>query len=283
MKNILLADLISVIIPCFNQGEYIDEAVDSVLNQTYKNVEIIIVNDGSTEKFTITKLTSYKKPKTLVLNKQNGHLSSARNYGIKHGKGSYILILDADDMFESTFIEKAKKILDENESVGAVSSQVENFGAKTGLGRKFEGGSTKDFVVINNAVACALIRKKAWEEVGGYDETMKNGFEDWSFWLAITKNGWRIEIIPEPLFKYRRKNISMLQESQSLRPELVKVIVKKHRDVFEKYLEDAIYGREIIIRDLKLEIALLMNSRYYKLVKFFSGAVKKIKSKVGRL
>ncbi len=90
---------VSVIIPCYNHGKYIDEAVDSILNQTFKDFEIIIVNDGSTDELTNNKLKQYDKPKTFVINKENEGLSVARNTAIKRAVGEYILTLDADDSF----------------------------------------------------------------------------------------------------------------------------------------------------------------------------------------
>ena len=106
---------VSVIIPCYNHGEYLDEAVESVLTQTYQNFEIIIVDDGSTDQSTIDLLKVYRKPKTRVIRTDNQGLASARNNGIKEAKGEYILPLDADDKIGKEYLKKAVKILDENE------------------------------------------------------------------------------------------------------------------------------------------------------------------------
>ncbi len=118
---------VSVIIPCFNDGKYIDEAVDSILAQTYQDFEIIIVNDGSTDEFTNNLLKNYKKPRTSVLCKTNGHLSSARNHGIKNSNAEYILPFDADDIFEPTYLEKAVDILDKNPEIGVVTCDIRLF------------------------------------------------------------------------------------------------------------------------------------------------------------
>jgi glycosyltransferase involved in cell wall biosynthesis len=97
---------VSVIMPCYNQGQYIDEAVDSVLTQTYQNYEIIIVNDGSTDEFTNEKLKNYNKPKTQVIHTANQGLSAARNNGIHASNGEFILPLDADDKIANTYLER---------------------------------------------------------------------------------------------------------------------------------------------------------------------------------
>ena len=258
--------LISVIIPYYNDGLYIDEAVDSILAQTYKDVEILIVNDGSTEAASIQKLNAYHKPKTRVLHKENGHLSSARNFGFQHTspQSRYILVLDADDKFRPTFIEQAKEILDSQSVVGAVAANAELFGKVNQVIVKYTGGDSENFVYRNNAVACALIRREVWEQVDGYDETMKEGFEDWDFWLSTLEKGWRIHVIQEPLFLYRQKEVSMLQSSQLKRPELVKLLVNKHPSIFCQHVEKAIYEREKAILTLKAEIA-HMHTRRYKI------------------
>ena len=257
--------LISVIIPFYNDEAYIDEAVESILAQTYKEVEIIIVNDGSTDEKSVKKLKHYQKPKTTILHKENGHLASARNYGIRYTQSDYVLPLDADDKLENTFIEKAKNVLDHQQHIAAVSSYVELFDHVNHTVVKHLGGGAENFVVINNAVSCALIRKRVWEEVSGYNEAMKEGFEDWDFWLAVTKRGWKIAIIPEPLFKYRQKSTSMLQGSQKKRPELVRQLVERHTDVFSEHLVQAIYERERLILSLKQNIVQIHQSRRYQL------------------
>lgn len=272
--------LISVIIPFFNDGEYIDEAVDSILEQTYTHVEIIIVNDGSTDQKSIEKLRNYQKPKTKVLHKENGHLASARNYGIRHALGKYLLLLDADDKFEKTFIEKAKNILDHNENIAAVSAYSMTFGRINGKVVTFEGGTVDNFVAKNNAVACALIRKSIWEEVGGYNEEMKEGFEDWDFWLSVTKKGREISIIPEPLFYYRQKFTSMLRGSQQKRPEIVKYLVQSHEKVFQQHVVKAIYEREKLVLELRQRILNMQESIEYRLGKAIMKCLRVIKKRI---
>ena len=119
---------VSIIIPCYNQGQYVDDAVSSCLAQTYDNIEIIIVNDGSTDKFTNDFLSKYQRPKTKVINKRNEGLAEARNTGINNATGKYILPLDADDKIAPTYVEKAVQIIEQDESVGIVYCLAEYFG-----------------------------------------------------------------------------------------------------------------------------------------------------------
>ena len=88
---------VSVIIPCYNQGRYLDDAITSVLVQTYQNFEILIVDDGSTEPETIEILQDYQQPKTRIIRTENQGVATARNLGIAQAQGTYILPLDADD------------------------------------------------------------------------------------------------------------------------------------------------------------------------------------------
>ncbi len=252
-----------MIIPCYNQGKYLQEAIDSVTQQTYPHVEIIVVNDGSTDVETINILKQIQNNKILVLHKENGHLSSARNYGIKHCKGKYFLPLDADDKLHPTFIEKTLSILSKSETIAAVSSWSKYFEAKNNV-NQLKGGDINNFLRYNNCTATALIKKEIWEIVGGYDESMKDGFEDWDFYINVTKRGYRIEMVSEPLFLYRvKKNTkSLVDHAISKRPEIYRYIIEKHKDVFDKHYPEIIYQLE---KQLIEQQQIFLNSTTYKI------------------
>ena len=165
---------VSVIIPCYNYGRYLEEAVDSVLRQTFKDVEIIIVDDGSTEKETldILNILGGMYPAITIIHQSNGHLSNARNVGIRAAKGEYILPLDADDAIEPTMLERCVSVLDNCPSVGFAYTQVKLFGDRDEVWLSPEY-NFYDLLQGNYIVATNLFRKKAWEEVGGYDESMR--------------------------------------------------------------------------------------------------------------
>jgi GT2 family glycosyltransferase len=106
-----------------------------------------------------------------------------------------------------------------------------------------KGGGITNFLFDNNSVSFALIRKKCWEEIGGYDEQMKNGFEDWEFWIALTKRGWDIYVIPEFYFNYRQKesNESLDKISKmNFREANLNYIYKKHQDVYQHHFAETI-------------------------------------------
>jgi len=202
---------VSVIIPCFNQGTYLDEAVQSILNQTLMDYEIIIVNDGSTDEFTSTLLETYNKPKTRVIHTDNQGLPSARNNGIAIAKGKYILTLDADDKIGQTYLEDAVQILDAEPDVGIVYCDAEYFGEITGRW-KLPEFSIEDILVMNMIFCSALFRKRDWEKVNGYNPNMIYGYEDWDFWLSLIALNRKVYKINKVLFYYRIKKDSMIKQ-----------------------------------------------------------------------
>lgn len=261
---------VSVVIPCYNDTDYIRETVQSVLDQTFQDLEIIIVDDGSNEA-TKRVLTDIKNEKCKVITQSNQGLSTARNNGIKASNGSYILVLDGDDTVDALFLQKAVTVLDKNQFIGAVSSYCNLFIDNHQIVHRHlpKGGGVSDFLFDNNSVSFALIRKKCWEEIGGYDEQMKNGFEDWEFWIALTKRGWGIFVIPEYLFNYRQKKKSMSIDTKTyFRETNLNYIYKKHQDLYQQYFSETVdYLTNLAQRNKKNELK-YKNSVDFKIGRF---------------
>ncbi|HIJ96100.1 MAG TPA: glycosyltransferase family 2 protein [Desulfuromonadales bacterium] len=193
---------VSIVIPCYNQGEFIEEAVESALAQTFRDFEIIVVNDGSTDEVTNRLLASFKKPQTSIITTENQGVAMARNTGILHARSEYILPLDADDRIGTTYLEKGVAILDRDPEVGIVYCLAECFGARQGRWDipDFSGWGMR----FTNLIFCsALFRKADWEKAGGFNSNMKKGWEDWDFWLSLLEMDKKVFRIPEPLFYYR--------------------------------------------------------------------------------
>jgi len=243
-----ISELVSVIIPCYNHGKFIREALKSIENQTYQNLEIIIVNDGSDDEYTLNVLENLDSRNVTIFHKENGDVSSARNYGISRCNGEFILTLDADDKFAPTFVEKGVEILKQQPKTGMVTCYVERFGGNRKETIDFKGGDIVDFLVKNNSVACLLYRYECWVEAGGYDEAI-HGFEDWEFSISVTKHGWKVYSIPEYLFFYRIVSGSMYDRVCVHRADIVKYMVEKHRDVFHRHFEDVLYRKELEISE----------------------------------
>ncbi len=244
---------VSVIVTCYNLGKYLEEAINSVLNQTFQDIEIIIVNDGSTDKLTNELLADYKKPKTRVISTKNRGLAAARNRGVRDSAGEYVCCLDADDAYEPLCFEKCCEMLDADQSSGFVAFWYRLFGAEEGEVRE-ESVKLEDFLVTNRACGASMFRRKAFDRINGYDASFK-GYEDWDFWLSMLEGGYHGAIIKEVLFNYRIRPESMVHSCD--KPEataaLRKKIVEKHA---ASYISHAI--RVICRKD-----ELLGEYRYY--------------------
>lgn len=237
--------LVSIIVPCYNQAHFLNESLISVLNQTYTNWECIIVDDGSPDNTKEVAESWLKKDNRFVyFEKENGGLSSARNAGIKASKGEFILPLDADDIIHKAFLEKLVPELENNSELAIVTcyskfflKHIDNIIHEL----KPEGTTYHAILFENKIIATSLYRKACWEDVGGYDETMKKGFEDWEFWIAITKNGLEFKFVEEFLFYYRRTKNSMLTDTlQNHRITNMEYVFKKHKDLYIKHFDNTL-------------------------------------------
>lgn len=245
MKSIL----ISIIIPCYNDAQYIEQAVNSALNQTYLHKEVIVVDDGSNAK--TKEILKRLEPKiTKLITQENQGQSKARNVGIEASKGEYILVLDSDDFFEPTFCEKAIEVFMNKKDVKLVTCKANLF-FEDGSSRIFtpKGGTIADFILSNNALGTSLFRKEDWDLCGGYDQNMRLGFEDWEFFIRLLKSGGEAVVIYEPLYNYRKRYNSTTAGANLIKYELLKFIYYKHeelyKDHFKSFVNDLLYKIEI--------------------------------------
>ena len=270
-------NFVSVIIPCYNDGKLLHSAVESILEQTYQNFEIIIVDDGSDDKTTLKELVKISHPKTTVLRKENGGPASARNYGIERSRGEYILTLDADDTFDPTFMEKGLDILNQSPQVGMVTSYLTRIYNKHQQRAIKEGGGASSFIIGNQANASLLYRFQCWEDANGYDEEIP-GFEDWEFAINVTKQGWIVYSIPEYLFYYQNTENSQYDRDICLRPEIMKYLTEKHESLFKDHIRDIIYAQEIRIQQHERTISVYKDSYSFKLGNAFLKPMRALKN-----
>jgi len=202
--------LVSVVIPCFNQGIYIKDALASLSSCNYMHKEIIIVNDGSTDSFTNNLLQQLQKEGYSVVLQENMGLGAARNTGILHSTGRYILPLDADNKIRYNYISEAISHLENNEETAVVYGNAQKFGADTGLIQP--GSFVLQRLMMGNFIdACAVIRRSALDAVGLYDNMKIMGYEDWDLWLRLAFKGFKFHYINEILFDYRVVSNSMMR------------------------------------------------------------------------
>lgn len=245
--------LISVVIPCFNDGIYLNETIEKLSLQTYQNIEIIIVNDGSTDKHTLDVLEVLSTHQNIrVLHKENGRMSSARNYGVKHANGTIIAALDADDYFAPSFFEKALQVLEKEPSTGVVTSYIKYFGERKG-NAKPRGGNAFNFLFSSQCPACAIVRKEVWDSVGGYDENMKNGYEDWEFYIRVTQQKWQVHVIAAYLLFYRQtKKSTHNNYTIPNRQALIDYILDKHKDWYVNCLKELVMNKQVLYTESRI-------------------------------
>lgn len=226
----------SVIIPCYNLGSLLPEAIDSVFAQTLDDVEVIVVDDASSDSETKDVLKDLEDKVQVIYLEKNGGVSVARNEGIKHAKSEYILCLDADDTIEPTYLEKAKNVFDADEKVGLVSCWAQFFGDKNWIWKAKDKMSIVDALVSSPVHTATCFRKSLHDIGGGYDEKLR-GYEDWDHWLKIIKQNCVVRVIPEALFNYYVRPGSKVKTSNKNSKDLVAGIVNNHRELYEKHVD----------------------------------------------
>lgn len=229
--------LVSVVIPCFNYGQFVTDAVASVLAQTLRNVEIIVIDGGSTDAATLEILGTMQLPRTTVLFREGRHLvGDNRNFGIEKAQGRYICCLDADDMLEPTYLEKAVFYL-ETYGYDVVSTAINFIGAREGHIDVLAYPDLNDMVSGNHVLTCAVFRKQLWDASGGFFDvgTGKHHVaEDWDFWLRLAAKGARIRNISgEYLFNYRIHTGGSLSSASDVKslPDQRAAILNRNRQL----------------------------------------------------
>ena len=229
--------IVSIIVPCYNQAEYLDECLQSVLHQTYENWECIIVNDGSPDNTDeVVKKWIIKDSRFKYYYQENAGVSSARNLGILKSIGEYILPLDGDDKIAENYIKQAIEVFIKDDLLKVVYCKAEKFGDEMGEW-DLPSFSLKSLALDNMIFSSALFKRRDWQKVGGYDDKMLDGLEDWEFWIAILKNGGKVLRLDITGFYYRIKLVSRQKKLDLVqKKKLFNYLGIKHPEFFVEYL-----------------------------------------------
>lgn len=273
----------TVIIPCFNLGELLQSAVDSVMRQSVDTVQIIVVDDVSDDQLTKDILKSLEDTVEVIYAKKNGGVAAARNIGINKAKSEYILCLDADDTIEPTYLEKAKNMFEMDEKAGIVTCWAQYFGEVHSQWR-IEPTITLARALVGSPIPTAsCFRKAVWQEVGGYEERIR-GYEDWEFWINIIKRDWKVAVIPELLFNYFVRPGSKVNTSNKNAGDILAIFFEKHKEAFADNLEHVIIEKHKTIAKLRSDNQALQQASFkVMLLNSPLGPTLRLAKKAGKL
>lgn len=272
MDYIQNAPLVSVIIPAYNHEQYVGACLKSVIEQSYRNIEIIVINDGSTDNTEeeILSLTQNSERNINFISKENEGVCKTLNLGLSIAKGKYIAFLASDDMWVHNRIEKQVCFLEKNCNVGFIFSDskfvfnevvsVSRYSDyKTVLNKIFSKPYTiKDIyydLLLENFISAitVLVRKKCIDEVGVFDSNI--AFEDYDMWLRLSKK-FPVAYIPEPLALYRIHTKNISHDTKLMLRGTFQTILKQYKEepLRGKYLKIISLFYKLIFNLLKNRI-----------------------------
>ncbi len=227
-------ETISVIVPCFNSGKTLKRTIESIKNQSWLEKEIILVNDGSNEKYTLEILQGFKNDSLIkIINQENKGLSSARNLGANCAKGTYLFFLDSDDWIEENTLEELYLNLKNEENFAYIFTDSFLEGETKGVRKKEFNLFEQMF--INHIPYSIFIQKKTFIKNGFYDENMKLGYEDWELNIRLASKKLYGKRLAKPLFHYNVANSGMLI-SRSIKNHIkIWKYIKRKNEKFYKF------------------------------------------------
>ncbi len=233
----ITSPLVSIIIPCYNYGHYLAAAVASCVDQTWNDLEIVIVNDGSsdaTQQIAEDCIQRYPDRQIRIIHQENSGLSASRNNAIALSTGEFILPLDADDLFEPAMVEKCARLLMNDAEASIAYTGCRYFGDVDKIPGWIRPWNFR--LLCEKDILCyaSMYRRNLWETIGGYSLDMDKGYEDWEFWIRAGRYGFAGKLINEPLFLHRIHGRTMHAEAQEHGLELMAKIALNNRDCYSR-------------------------------------------------
>ncbi|MCC8405775.1 glycosyltransferase family 2 protein [Paraburkholderia sp. MMS20-SJTN17] len=261
---------VSIVVPCYNQEEFIADALESVLSQSYSDWECIIVNDGSSDgSDSIIRRYTEKDPRFLALTKQNGGVAAARNFGFSCARGELFVPLDGDDMIHRDFLRLAVERFEAQPDTVLVHSGTQRFGENRKVWR-LPAYSYEKLLWQNMIVNTTMYRREAFISAGGYSSEMVYGFEDWEFYVRMLSPESKVQYIDAPLYLYRIKKSSRSTELAALGKieESQRLIYERNRD---RYIELAANPINLFGKRMK-DFAPSFTARYKRQARYVHAA-----------
>jgi glycosyltransferase involved in cell wall biosynthesis len=250
---------VTIVIPCFNYGRFVRDAVKSALAQEQADVRIVIVNDGSTDGSSpaaCDACVALAPDRIRVIHQPNAGLPAARNHGAAGACTEFIAFLDADDWLEPWFIRELAAAIRDEEAAGRGGDVSHAYGQQ----RMAELGGDKVWMVpdwdaillmvANLHPPTALIRRTAFEVSGGFDESMRDGYEDWDFWLRLAERGFRGVRVRRPVYAWRRHSReTMIAGAERKHEAIYRAIVANHRAMYERHADAVLAQMNRLLRE----------------------------------
>lgn len=243
---------VTVVIPCFNQGQFLAECLQSLRDQTVQNWCAIVLNDASTDGVTPALCDTFADDRVQVLHMpQNLGRALVRNVGIAAAQTEGVLNLDADDKLAPTYLEKTLPLLLSAPEVGVVYTDYQKFDRETGV-MHYEAFDQAALYWRQFIPAGALFRRSAWAKTTGYHADFSSGNEDYDIWLRIVEAGYRGIWLPEPLYLYRIHQASWSSSpgtDANFRTRLL--LLQHHKQAFQQHHATQDFLRDTYVREAR--------------------------------
>lgn len=268
---------VSIIVPCYNQGQYLAEALDSVLSSTFQDWECIIVNDGSTDNSADVATTFVERDSRFkLLHQHNSGPSAARNRGVHESSGEFILFLDGDDKIEPEYIGSGISFLQKHADCTLFYCKARTFGSEEKI-NNWNYTTYRNLLRYNSIHCCSIIRRKDFDRIGGFDENMR-GYEDWEMFIRLLYHNDFVCQSEKILFNYRIHRHEGSVNLQAIRrsKEIMEYIYNKNRAIYDEYFGSPIHS----IRQayyLQQEMDKLLASQKYRIGSFMANPWRMVK------
>ncbi len=237
--------LVSVVTATYNMGKYLPFAIESALNQTYSNIEVIVIDDGSNDN-TGKIMEPYKKdPRVRYIYQKNQGQAKAKNRGIRESRGAFVAFLDADDVWKPDKLEKQLNLFAQSEKIGVVYSDVEYIDENGNIiqqepYKQYHSGKVTNQLFIDNFVnfSSAVVRKECFDQFGGFDETLPMSI-DWDLWLRISTK-YEFAFLNEKAFYYRIWPGQMSHNYEKRYQCILRIMEKFSREYSEYLSKDVV-------------------------------------------